>query len=77
MKTITEAQHLIKSITTQANDATGWDRAILRDRVNSLIEDCEGNINYYCFFDSDSMVEKWEQVRDQFEELYCKLISLL
>ena len=74
MTTITEARRLIKSITTQAKDATGADRILLRDRVHSLIDDCEGNIDFYCFADSDSMIEKWEQVRDEFENLYCSLL---
>jgi hypothetical protein len=74
MTTITEAQHLIKSITEQSKDATGADRILLCRRIQSLIDDCEGNIDFYCFTDSDSMIEKWEKVRDDFEDLYNSLL---
>lgn len=77
MTTITEARHLIESITTQAKDATGADRILLRDRVCSLIDDCEGKIDFiiiYCTADSYSMIQKWEQVRDEFEKLYRSLL---
>jgi hypothetical protein len=74
MTTITEARYLIKSIKAQAKEATGADRILLCRRVQSLIDDCEGNIDFYCWTDSDSMIEKWEQVRDDFEDLYNSLL---
>jgi hypothetical protein len=74
MTTTTEARHLIESITERAKDATGADRILLRDRVHSLIDECEVNIDFYCFYDNNIMIERWEQVRDEFEKLYRSLL---
>jgi hypothetical protein len=79
MTTITEARAHIKEITFRINNCRPFNssnadyRKGVSELLETFIDQCEGNIDFYCFNDNDNMIEKWEQVRDDFEDLYNSL----